>query len=362
MRSAAHWGSLVLFLLPWPASAQTGLDSLPATSDRPRLTQSSAADVQRRLAVTFDDLPWVGEEAEDSVDAWTDRLLASLIGWRVPAVGFVNERNLQWHTQLRTRRLARWLASGMELGNHTYAHRSANNIPLSEYQVDILRGERAIRVLSRDHGAPLRYFRHPYLHTGPDTAYRDALERFLAVHGYRTAPATMVPRDWVYAQAYIEAHRRSDAELVRKVGQEYLAHIVATAAFFEEYSRELLGYEPPQILLLHANRLNAHHLGPMLTVFRRRGYQFVTLEEAQRDPAYALPVGGDPRDSVSWLQRWGAGLGKASSPAPLEVNWIKSLADTRDGRVRVQSSLPQPLLRENRASSRSGASRGSISR
>ena len=338
MRSAARWGSLVLFLLPWPASAQTGLDSRPATSDRPRLTQSSAPAAQRRLAVTFDDLPWVGGEAEDSVDAWTDGLLASLIGWRVPAVGFVNERNLESHTRLRTQRLARWLASGMELGNHTYAHRSANDIPLSEYQVEILRGERAIRVLSRDHGAPLRYFRHPYLHTGPDTVYRNALEGFLAAHGYRTAPATMVPRDWVYARAYIEAHRRGDAELVRKVGQEYLAHIGAIAAFFEEYSRELLGYEPPQILLLHVNRLNAHHLGAVLTFFRRRGYRFVTLEEAQRDPAYALPVGGNPMDSVSWVHRWGAGLGRASSPAPVEVNWIKSLADTQVGRVRVQSS------------------------
>ncbi len=338
MRSAARWGSLVLFLLPWPASAQTGLDSRPATSDRPRLTQSSAPAAQRRLAVTFDDLPWVGGEAEDSVDAWTDGLLASLIGWRVPAVGFVNERNLESHTRLRTQRLARWLASGMELGNHTYAHRSANDIPLSEYQVEILRGERVIRVLSRDHGAPLRYFRHPYLHTGPDTVYRNALEGFLAAHGYRTAPATVVPRDWVYARAYIEAHQRGDAELVRKVGQEYLTHIGAIAAFFEEFSRELLGYEPPQILVLHANRLNAHHLGAVLTFFRRRGYRFVTLEEAQRDPAYALPVGGNPRDSVSWVHRWGAGLGRASSPAPVEVNWIKSLADTQVGRVRVQSS------------------------
>lgn len=314
MRGTARWASLILFLLPLPAAAQTGLG------------QSPAVTAQRRLAVTFDDLPWVGREAEDSVDAWTDRLLAPLIGWRVPAVGFVNGHSLESQRERQAHRLARWLASGMELGNHGYGHRSANDIPLAEYQASILRGERAIRALSRERGTPLRYFRHPYLHTGPDATYRTSVERFLAAHGHRTAPVTIDPWDWIYARAYAAAHGRGNAGLARRVGQEYLAHITGVTGFGEEYSRELLGYEPPQILLLHVNQLNARYLGSVLTLFRQRGYRFVTLDEALRDPAYALPVGGNARWSMSWLHRWTAGQGKDLSPAPMPAKWITSLA------------------------------------
>lgn len=314
MRGTARWASLILFLLPLPAAAQTG----PG--------QSPAVIAQRRITVTIDDLPWVGREAEDSIDASTDRLLASLIGWRVPAVGFVNGHSLEWHRERQAHRLARWLASGMELGNHGHGHRSANDIPLADYRVSILRGERAIQALSRDHGTPLRYFRHPYLHTGPDAVYRTSVERFLEAHGYRTAPVTIDLLDWIYARAYAAAHWRGDAGLARRVGEEYLAHIAGVAAFIEEYSRELLGYEPPQILLLHANQLNARYLGSVLTLFRRRGYRFVTLDEALRDPAYALPVGGDAREGVSWLHRWAAGQGRDPSAEPVPAIWITSLA------------------------------------
>lgn len=323
MSGTARWACLILFLLPLPAAAQTG----PG--------QSPAVTVQRRIAVTIDDLPWVGPEAQDSVDASTNRLLASLIGWRVPAVGFVNGHSLEWHRGRQAHRLARWLASGMELGNHGYGHRSANDVPLADFQASILRGEGAIRALSRDHGTPLRYFRHPYLHTGPDAAYRTLVERFLAAHGYRTAPVTIDTKDWIYARAYAAAHLRGDPELARRVGQEYLAHIARVAAFIERYSRELLGYEPPQILLLHANQLNALYLGSVLTHFRRRGYRFVTLDEALRDPAYALPVGGDAREGVSWLHRWAAGQGRDPSPEPAQAKWITSLAsivETASGR------------------------------
>ena len=40
-------------------------------------------------------------------------------------------------------------------------------------------------------GRRLRYFRHPYLHAGRDTATKEALERFLVDHGYRIAPVTV---------------------------------------------------------------------------------------------------------------------------------------------------------------------------
>jgi hypothetical protein len=46
-------------------------------------------------------------------------------------------------------------------------------------------------------------------------------------------------------------------------------------AHFEARSRAVLGREVPQVLLLHANRLNADHLEALLDRTRARGYRFL---------------------------------------------------------------------------------------
>ena len=51
----------------------------------------------------------------------------------------------------------------------------------------------------------------------------------------------------------------------------------------------MLGYEPRQILLLHANWLEADHVAELLDALRKRGYQFITLQEALSDPVYSAP-------------------------------------------------------------------------
>ena len=47
--------------------------------------------------------------------------------------------------------------------------------------------------------------------------------------------------------------------------------------------RGVLGYEPPAILLLHLNRLNAATLDRLLRLLRQQGYRFVSLDESEED-------------------------------------------------------------------------------
>ena len=75
-------------------------------------------------------------------------------------------------------------------------------------------------------------------------------------------------------------------------------------AFYEQLARDTLGYEPPQVLLLMASGLNADRLDELLTMLERRGYQFVSLDEAQSAPAYSLPDTYTGPVGISWLQRW----------------------------------------------------------
>ena len=62
--------------------------------------------------------------------------------------------------------LRMWLDAGLELGNHTYSHRSLNTIPLKDYEGDLLKGEIITKELLAARGQKIRFFRHPFLQTG----------------------------------------------------------------------------------------------------------------------------------------------------------------------------------------------------
>ena len=57
------------------------------------------------------------------------------------------------------------------------------------------------------------------------------------------------------------------------------------------------------MLLLHANTLNAHHLGALLDALRAQGVVFVPLAEALTDEVYARPDEYAGRGGISWLYR-----------------------------------------------------------
>jgi peptidoglycan/xylan/chitin deacetylase (PgdA/CDA1 family) len=278
------------------------------------LATPAAGQVPRRVVFTYDDLPaniYRGDVA--TMREVTDGLLAGLRRHRIPAIGFVNESKLFTDGTLEDARVAllrAWLEGGLELGNHSYSHPDINTTPLDEYEADVLRGERVTRALLAESGLEPRYFRHPFLHTGLDPETRSAFESFLKEHGYRIAPVTIDNQEWIFARAYDHAHVRGDAELKGRIATEYVAYMDSIFGYYEGQSRALLGYELPQVLLLHANRLNADAMDPLVSALRARGYEFVTLDEALEDDAYGLPDEYVGRAGITWLHRWALTQGK----------------------------------------------------
>ncbi len=105
--------------------------------------------------------------------------------------------------------------------------------------------------------------------------------------------------------------------------QAYLDQVDAGFEHAEKTSKDLFGYELPQILLIHCNELNSVTLRESIGRMRKRGYTFITLEEAMRDPAYHRPdtftgPGG------SWLNRTATAMGKPLPPGsgPRMPQWI----------------------------------------
>lgn len=285
---------------------------------------------KRLVAVTFDDLPVARAKhlGLERAQAVTAGLLTQLRSANIPAIGFVNESTLEIGSdpQARTALLRQWLDAGMELGNHTYSHVSFWNTPLEEYKQQILDGERVTRRLLRERGQQPRFFRHTFLNTGPDAKTKQAFEQFLAEHGYQVAPVTIDNEDVMYALAYDNAHARSDAALMDRIGRAYIDHMRESFEFYEQLSKQLFRREPAQVLMLHANTLNADYLDEMILLLRQRGYEFIPLAKALEDPAYESPDSYIGRRGLSWLSRWAITRGENPGEEPRTAKWVQEIA------------------------------------
>jgi peptidoglycan-N-acetylglucosamine deacetylase len=280
----------------------------------------------RRVAITIDDIPRGGDRGGSSLPAirsMTERLLRPFREDKIPVIGFVNEAgNYDFDLAGLRQILDLWLDHGADLGNHSSAHLDINNVSLEQYTADILKGENVLRAALAARGRPLRFYRHPFLHTGATPEARKGLLTFLDAHGYRVAPVTLDSSDYLFAALYTRPQFRERARA------EYVPHVEAVVSFFETRSVEVAGREFPQILLLHANELNADLMPDLLAMFKRRGYSFVSVEEALRDEAYSMPDEYVGPDGISWMHRWAHTRGIAPKYGPDTPAWMQAAMTT----------------------------------
>ena len=306
----------------------------------PAAVASAASGPDRRIAVTIDDLPWARLDgiAPPDLQARHDRLIAALKQADVPGVGFVNENKLEVEGKVdpqRVKMLRDWLDAGYELGNHTYAHLDLHAVGMQAYKQDILDGERQLRPLLAERGTAPRWFRHPYLRAGRTAGDRAEVAGFLAEHGYRIAPVTVDNGEWVWAFAYAnvmnaQADTPEREALLLRLRLGYVPYMLNKLDYYEAQSQDLLGYALPQIWLMHANELNADSFVELIAAARRRGYRFIALDEAMRDPAYTRLDGYNGRYGPSWLHRWAMAEKKPKefyAGEPVVPKWVMDLAD-----------------------------------
>jgi peptidoglycan/xylan/chitin deacetylase (PgdA/CDA1 family) len=227
------------------------------------LLMAMAAAPARSVAITIDDLPRGGDWPTASTFAGLMALdrdfLAPFRARQIPLTGFVNSGRRGLAPPQMDRVLRLWLAAGAELGNHTHTHPDLNTTPLDDYRADILECDKALkRVVTK----PPRYFRHPFLHAGPDRAKREGLEQFLDGHGCKVAPVTLDNSDYMFATAY--------------------SHALA-----------------------------------------RRGYPIAALGEALGDPAYESRGAYYGPGGFSWIHRWSKTLGMPPRGEPGEPTFIR---------------------------------------
>ena len=267
-------------------------------------TPPKAAQV---VAITFDDLPYVNEGSRASIEAATvaqRHIVTVLRRARIPATGFVNEDKVQALGPAGPRLLTEWNKGLLALGNHGYSHFDSNDLDVAGIEQEVVKGEATIRPMAASSDRPISFFRFPYNHVGDTETKRVAIEKLLASHGYKLAASTIDTSDYLFNNAYERAFAKHDRGMMQRIERAYIDHSRVQIAYYGELDRTVLGRVVPAIMLLHANRLNAAAIKPLLGLFRSAGYGFVSLAQAQADPAYSAMPAVATKFGPMWAYRW----------------------------------------------------------
>jgi hypothetical protein len=116
--------------------------------------------------------------------------------------------------------------------------------------------------------------------------------------------------EYIAARAYEHALVCRDDALATRIAKAYVDYMTDVTAYYEQQADALFGRPAAHTLLIHANRLNAAVIDDLLEMFLERGYEFVSLEVALRDPVYGSADEFTGRGGITWLHRWALTAGK----------------------------------------------------
>lgn len=280
------------------------------------IISTTSAQQEKEMCITVDDLPYITKVFKDIKTGKyiTRKILSTFKKYNITALGSVNPGKLFATNKLDSAKLdilKNWLDSGMQLANHTFAHKNYNKIFFSEFKTDILEGEICLKDIMSEKNIQLKYFRHPHLFRGNTKEKADSLQYFLDSLGYIVAPVTMDNSDYIFSWAYEIALSKNNDTLAKKIGEDYVKYMSDVIDYYESQSMKLLSYNVKHILLTHANILNADYFEPLLKMYMEKGYKFISIDQALEDKCYKelkdefYKTGG-----ISWLHRWAYTSGK----------------------------------------------------
>lgn len=233
----------------------------------------------REIAITIDDLPFVGTTHNKPGNLRRERerfqlIMQSLIDHNVPAIGFVVSGTIekdQWSL------LEEFHDAGFEIGNHTHTHLNLNRTNAERYIENVAQADKVLAPLM----STPKYFRYPYLAEGKGDT-KQQVRNYLEENQYIVAPVTIDSKDFQFNAQLLNIHWRHRDKHLNRIKRQYLNYIWRQT---ERAERKANGKPVKQILLIHANLINSHCLGDIIQMYKDKGYQFISLSEALADNA-----------------------------------------------------------------------------
>jgi peptidoglycan-N-acetylglucosamine deacetylase len=263
----------------------------------------ASAAFSQQVAITIDDLPSHGTLPPGMTRFDVAKIiLKELKDAHAPKVyGFVNAKKLEQHPE-DIEVLKLWRSAGFPLGNHTYAHLSLNASTADEFDQNVADDEPELKSLMGRQD--WHWFRYPYLWEGDTLEKRHAVRQYLKDHKYQIAQVTLDFEDYLWNAPYARCVEKNDAASIDWLKSSYLATAAEYIALGQSGARLLYGRDIKHVLLLHIGGFETVMLPQLLNFMKRQGFRYVTLGEAEKDPAYqsdpdvALREGGTLLDQM----------------------------------------------------------------
>jgi peptidoglycan/xylan/chitin deacetylase (PgdA/CDA1 family) len=230
-----------------------------------------------------------------------DEIMEILKKYNISGGFAVNEGSSlnQYNKQELYDNLKKYLLSGHVVFNHTYLHSNVEKETFEEFQQDVLKGERILNIVLKENDIQQsKYFRFPFLRVGESEEKRAQIKDFLEKNGYIILPITIDTRDWEVERAYMKSVRENNKEKIDKISSTYIEYIESEIEKTEKWSCELLGRNPKHILLTHAKNITVDNLENIIKVFHKKGYKFISVDDAMKDKIYHIDFMGPKSLSV----------------------------------------------------------------
>lgn len=179
-----------------------------------------------------------------------------------------------------------------KLGSYNYP-----TVTFERMRDDILMSE----VLIRDSPHFQKFLRFPYLKEGDTAEKRDAMRAWMHKVGYRTGHVTIDSSDW-YIDDRLKARLTADPKAdISPYRSFYLEHLWSRSQYYNDLALKVVGRQIAHTILLHHTLTNALFLGDLVGMYKDKGWEVVSAQQAFSDPVFSLKPKSLPAgESLVW--------------------------------------------------------------
>lgn len=236
---------------------------------------------QPTISFTFDDGN-TSNHGNFKFEDWNNMILNTLDSAGINAIFFVKTRGIS--SEKGKHLLESWDNQGHKIANHTFSHPFFNSedINAEDFRKELLKADELIKNYSNY----VKLFRFPYLKEGNGQSEVDSIRQILKDNGYRNGYVTIDASDW-YIDSRLRNRLKQDTEAdINDFKAFYLEHLFDRANYYEQLSFEMTGRHINHTLLLHHNLAAALFLDDLIDMFKSKGWNIISADEAYKDPIF----------------------------------------------------------------------------
>lgn len=255
---------------------------------------------QKQVAITMDDLP------NYSVHDPDQKLLHLVDSLQLPFCILINGRMMfENDSVLAQNSMAEWgKRSFVTIGNHTFTHPWYSESVFENFTKEIEKNQKAINAFIPAGRNEIKFFKFPYNDLGKDSLQNVRIKQWLGDNGYVIAPYTVESEDYIFNTIYEYYLKNNEHAKADSIGRLYVTKTMEFFTYFEGLSEQVFNRPINQIYQSHDNILNTLYLPEILKQLKERGYTFISLHDALKDPAYLSTDYFFGKWGISWVYRW----------------------------------------------------------